>query len=196
MKSFWQDVRFGVRSLRKGLLVSTLAVGSLALAIAGNTIVFGLLSVLLFPALPYPSPERLVLFGEREASSPATFASSAANLIDWRERARSFDGFAGFRPTALSFGSGDRPEAITAAEATADLFDVLGARASRGRAFTEEEGRPGGPDVVVIGQDFATRRFETGQDPLGATIELNGRFHTVVGIMPADFEFLAPNINL
>jgi len=51
MKSFWQDVRFGVRSLRKGLLVSTLAVGSLALAIAGNTIVFGLLSVLLFPAL-------------------------------------------------------------------------------------------------------------------------------------------------
>jgi len=196
MTSFWQDVRFAVRSLRKGVLVSTLAVGSLALAIAGNTTVFGLVSALLFPPLPYPSPERLVLFGERETSSVPTFVVSAANLIDWRERVRSFDGLAGYRPTALSYGSGDRPEAVTAAEVTSDLFDVLGARTLRGRTFTAEEGRPGGPDVVVIGQDFAERRFDAGEDPLGRTIELNGRPFTIVGIMRADFEFLSPNINL
>jgi putative ABC transport system permease protein len=196
MATFWQDVQFGVRSLRKGVLVSVLAVGSLALAIGGNTTVFGLVSVLLYPPLPYPHPERLVLFGEREASSPPVFTTSAANFLDWRERSRSFEGLAAFRATALSVGSGDRPEAVAAGEVTPDFFKVLGVQAARGRTFEEAEGRPGGPDVVVLSQDFAARRFDTGVDPLGRTLTLNGRACTIIGVLPADFEFLAPNLQL
>ncbi len=196
MGSFWQDVRFGLRSLRRGLLVSVLAAGSLALAIGGNTTVFGLVSTLLYPPLPYPHPERIVLFGEREAASPPVFTSSAANFLDWRERSRSFEALAAFRGGALSLGTGERAETITTGEATPDLFRVLGARAARGRTFGADDGVPGAPDVVILSQDFAARRFDAGVDPLGRTLELDGRPFTIVGIMPPDFEFLAANIQL
>ena len=114
MFSFFQDIRFAIRDLRKGFLVTSLAVLSLALAIAGNTTVFGFVNALLFRPLPYPEPDRIVLLGEREENAPPTLVASAANLVDWRERNRSFVDLAGFRPAPMSLGAGERPEPIVA----------------------------------------------------------------------------------
>ncbi len=80
MFSFFQDIRFAIRDLRKGFFVMSFAVLSLALAIAGNTTVFGFVNALLFRPLPYPKPDRIVLLGEREENAPPTLVASAANL--------------------------------------------------------------------------------------------------------------------
>jgi putative ABC transport system permease protein len=196
MASIWQDIRFGLRMLRHGKGVTAVAVISLALAIAGNTAVFGLVNALLYRPLPYPQADRLVLFGEREASSPPIFTSSAANFLDWRERATSFQALGAFRATFLSFGVGDRLEAIASGEMSPDLLRTLGARVTRGRLFSDDEGRPGGPDVVLVTHDFGTRRLPAGRDPLAEPLILNGRSYAVVGVLSPDFEFLQPNLQL
>jgi putative ABC transport system permease protein len=196
MSSIWQDVRFGLRMLRHGKGVTAVAVISLALAIAGNTAVFGLVNALLYRPLPYPEADRLVLFGEREASSPPLFLSSAANFLDWRERVTSFQALGAFRASSLSVGLGDRLEAIPAGEMSPDLLRTLGARVTRGRLFSDDEGRPGAPDVVLVTQDFATRRLPAGRDPMAEPLVLNGRSFAIVGVLSADFEFLQPNLQL
>ena len=196
MAALWQDIRFGLRMLRHGKGVTAVAVVSLALAIAGNTAVFGLVNALLYRPLPYPHADRLVLFGEREASSPPIFTSSAANFLDWRERATSFQALGAFRATFLSFGVGDRLEAIASGEMSPDLLRSLGARVTRGRLFSDEEGRPGGPDVVLVSQDFVARRLPAGRDPMAEPLILNGRSYAVVGVLSADFEFFQPNQQL
>ena len=111
MTDFWQDLRFALRDLRKGFLVTSLAVFSLAAAIAGNTIVFGFVNALVFRPLPYPEPDRIVFLRENEEGSRSALVASAANLLDWRERNRSFTDLAGYRPAPMSLGAGDRPEA-------------------------------------------------------------------------------------
>ena len=196
MASIWQDIRFGLRMLRHGKGVTAIAVISLALAIAGNTAVFGLVNALLYRPLPYPQADRLVLFGEREASSPPLFTSSAGNFLDWREGATSFQALGAFRATFLSFGVGDRLEAIASGEMSPELIRTLGAHVTRGRLFTDDEGRPGGPDVVLVTQDFVTRRLPAGRDPMAEPLILNGRSYAVVGVLSADFEFLQPNLQL
>ena len=196
MASIWQDIRFGFRMLRYGKGVTAIAVISLALAIAGNTAVFGLVNALLYRPLPYPQADRLVLFGEREASSPPIFTSAAANFLDWRERATSFQALGAFRAAFLSFGVGDRNEAIAAGQISPDLLRTLGARVTQGRLFSDEEGLPGGPDVVMVTQDFVTRRLPAGQNPLAEPLVLNGRSHAVIGVLSAEFEFLQPNLQL
>jgi hypothetical protein len=70
MMGFWQDVRFAARNLRKGLLVTSLVVISLAVAIAGNTTVFGLVKTIVLRPLPYPEPEQIAVLGEREKEQP------------------------------------------------------------------------------------------------------------------------------
>src|SRR5262245_7048762 len=196
MGSIWQDIRFGLRMLRHGKGVTAVAVMSLALAIAGNTAVFGLVNALLYRPLPYPQADRLVLFGEREASSPPIFTSAAANFLDWRERATSFQALGAFRATFLSLGLGDRLEAIPTGEMSPDLLRTLGARVTRGRLFTDDEGRPGGPDVVLVTQDFVERRLPAGRDPMAEPLVLNGRSFAVVGVLNSEFEFLQPNLQL
>src|SRR5262245_7672623 len=196
MSSIWQDVRFGLRMLQHGKGVTAVAVISLALAIGGNTAVFGLVNALLYRPLPYPEADRLVLFGEREASSPPLFLSSAANFLDWRERVTLFQALGAFRASSLSFGLGDRLEALPAGEMSPDLLRTLGARVTRGRLFSDDEGRPGAPDVVLVTQDFVTRRLPAGRDPMAEPLVLNGRSFAVVGVLSSDFEFLQPNLQL
>ena len=194
--SFWQDLRFAVRDLRKGILVSTLAVLSLALAIGGNTTVFSFVNALLFRPLPYPEPHEIVLLGEREEAAAPTVVASAANLVDWRERNRSFEDVAGFRPAPMSLGAGERPEPIIAAQVSPGFFDILGAEPLRGRTFREDDGRDGAHRVVVLGHRFWRDRYDEGVDPSGDVLVLNREPYTIVGILPGDFEFFNPQVQL
>ena len=197
MATFWQDFRFALRSLKKGWLVTALAIVSLALAIAGNATVFSLVNGLLFKPLPYEEPERLALIFEREREQVQAvgLGSSSANFKDWRERSRSFAELSAFRGAALSLG-GEEPEQLIAAEVTPGFFALLGTRMGRGRGFTEEEGVPGNDRVTIVTYDTWRDRFAADPDLLGREITLNGGASTVVGILPEDFEFLAPGVEL
>jgi putative ABC transport system permease protein len=192
MSTLWQDLRFAVRDLRKGILITTLAVISLALAIAGNTTVFGLMNAILFRPLPYPEPDRLVVLGEREENSPPTLVAATGNLVDWKERNEVFLDLAGLRPAPMSLGAGERPEPIDAGQVSAGFFEILGAKASRGRTLGREDHRR----VALLTYRFAAERFDPAVDPVGKTLVLNREPYTVVGVLPSSFEFLDPRIRL
>ena len=194
MDALGRDARFALRSLRKDWMVNLLAAVSLALALAGNATVFSLINTLLYRPLPYPEPERIVLVGEREANAPQTLTAAPANLRDLRERNRSFEQLAGFRFGAVALGIDDKPISVQSATVTADFFDVLGATAAQGRGFLPEEGIAGNYRVVVISAAFAQERLSEYPSPTGTEVMLNGEPHTVVGVMPDDFQFFFPGV--
>ncbi len=197
MTAFLQDLRFAVRDLKKGFLVTGLAIVSLALAIGGNVTVFGLTNALLFRPLPYPEPHRIVLIGESEESSDRpTLAVSPANLLDMKERNRSVTDLAGYSSTPMTLGSGDRPEPLITARVSPGFFEVLETTPLLGRTFLREEGAESGHRVVLLSYPFWKERFAPEEDPIGDSVTLNHEHYTIVGILPEGFEFFNPQVKL
>ncbi|MEM8933319.1 MAG: hypothetical protein AAGE94_19170, partial [Acidobacteriota bacterium] len=139
MKTFWLDWKVGWRGLRRGRFAVALVVLSLALAIAGNVTVFGLINGLLWRPLPYPQPERLSILGEVEkGSAPGALGlapTSSANFVDWRERQESFQALAGFRPIPIALSSAGEVERLAGAAVSPEFFTLLAARPAAGRLF-------------------------------------------------------------
>ncbi|MEM7352948.1 MAG: ABC transporter permease, partial [Acidobacteriota bacterium] len=194
MESLWQDVRFALRTLRKNLPVTLLAIGSLALAIAGNTAVYSLVSSFLSRPIPYHEVDRLVLIGEHDDPLQAgqLSATSPANYLDFAERQRSFQQMGAFRPTAVTLGSGDEGEVdqLIVGEVTPGFLPLFGNEPQWGRFFLDEEGLRGGDHVVLLSYDFWTERFGSRTDLKGETLDLNGEVYDVVGVLAEDFEWL------
>jgi putative ABC transport system permease protein len=188
-----RDLRFGLRMLTRKPGFTIIAVIALALGIAANTAIFSVVNAVLLRPLPYKDPQRLGLvwtyFGEE---LPQNWISGP-ELIDLKERSSTIEQFAALAwPTYGLTGTGD-PEQVQGAVTTANLFPLLGVEPALGRAFVEEEDRPGGERVVVLSHGLWQRRF--GSDPgiLGQKIMLNGQPYTVIGVMPAGFGVLPPD---
>ncbi|MCG8460729.1 MAG: ABC transporter permease [Holophagales bacterium] len=194
MSRTWKDLRFALRTLRRNPGVTLLAVGSLALAIAGNTIVFSLINGLLYRPLPYEEPHRLSLIGERAKDLPEGFISpsSLASFLDWQEGATSYSGMAAFRSQGFGWGEGENLEQLTGAAVSTEFFGVLGVRPQAGRVFLDEEAVPGRDRVAIVSHAFWQERLG-GRSVDGQTVELNGDTYDIVGVMAADFDFLVPD---
>ncbi|HEX4953512.1 MAG TPA: ABC transporter permease [Thermoanaerobaculia bacterium] len=189
METFRRDLVAAWRWLvaRPGFAVT--AVVCLALGIGANTAAFSLNRALLWRALPYREPERLVMvWTEIRSLNRHRQPASAAEFLDVAGRARSLSAVGAVRVTYVNQTGGDVPRRLLAARASASLFSVLGAEPLLGRAFTAEEDRTGGEKVVVIAESFW--RGPLGADPgvLGKTLTLDGAPTTVIGVMPARFQ--------
>jgi putative ABC transport system permease protein len=186
MDGFWQDVRFGLRLFRKtpGFLAMTIL--ALGLGIGANTAVFSVVYSVLLKPLPYPEPDRLVTIYDTQPdcdSCPASYPK----YVDWREQNRVFQVIGGSSGgSAVLTGRGD-PERVPIANATASLFRVYGINPVLGRAFSEDEDRPGGPKVTVLSYGFWERRFGKDARIIGQTLVLDEVPRTVVGVMPQGF---------
>lgn len=190
-----QDIRFGLRTLRKNLLVTILATGSLALAVAGNTTVYSLVNSFLNRPLPYTNVNRLVFVGERNntASSGQLLPISPvapANYLDLADGQRSFQQMAAYKGATYTFDPGDRPEHLIVGEVTPGFFALLDARPSQGRLFLAQESTRGSDRVVVISHDFWIKRYGGRTDLNGVTLKLNGESYEVVGVLNKGFEWL------
>jgi putative ABC transport system permease protein len=196
MDNLIQDIRLSLRSLLKNRLVSILAVGSLALAISGNTTVFSLVNAILLRPLPYEDPDRLVFIWQTNQENPSFDLSpvSPANFVDWREASRSFTDIAALRTEPSSLTGGDRPEAVVGTAVTTSAFRILGAKPMLGRDFRPEEEEPGADKVVILSHRFWQTRFAGDPTLVGQTIELVGEPYQVIGVMPEDFELLDPRL--
>ena len=188
MESLIMDVRYAVRRLRSRPTYALLAVLTLALGVGGTAAAFGLVRGLLLTPLPYPAEARLDLFWARGGWSEREFLHLSS---DWS----GFSAVAAYRQRELPLrrGADASPELVAAVSTSAALFDVLGVRPALGRAFEPNEDRPGAAPAVVLGHTL----FETlgGQPSLvGSTVELDGRAHTVVGVMPRSFWFPDPTV--
>ena len=185
-----QDLRYGARALRRDIGVSAIVVLILALGIGSTTAIFSVVKAVLLDPLPYPGADRLVRIWESSVSRGVTQnAVSVPNFTDWRQQQSSIDQLAASEMATFNLtGAGDA-ERVAAARITANLLSTLGVAPVAGRNFLPEEERPGGGRVALLGHSLWQRRF--GADPaiVARSIQLNGEAYTVVGVMPADFDF-------
>ena len=197
METLWQDLKYGVRMLAKSPGFTAVAVIALALGIGANTAIFSVVNAVLIRSLPFRNPDQLVMVWEnnRNRNRPQNVIS-AANFLDWRDQNTVFEQMCGIYDNRANLTGVDDPEEIPTQVVEANFFDLLGVNIPIGRGFVPEEGVDGRDNVVIVGQSLWKRRY--GGDPalIGKTIKLNGQDFTVVGIAPADFQFLIRNGSL
>ena len=187
------DLRYALRQLVKSPAFTAVAVLTLALGIGANTAVFSLINALLVRPLPYQEPSRIALIWEQFATQGLDrIPVSAPEYLDLEKEFQSGTGLAAFNYQTFNLGDGDVPERISGAAVSPSLFPLLGVEPIRGRVFAREEQGEGHDDVIVISQWLWQRRFNSDPMLIGRSLLLNGRRYTVIGIMPAKFEFPIP----
>jgi predicted permease len=190
-----QDVRFGLRMLRKNPGFTAVAVLTLGLGIGANTAIFSLIHAVLLRPLPFPEPDRLVRIWERRsASRDANIPVSGHEFVAWSEQSRAFERMALFDTGALTLtGRGD-PESVGILRVSSDFFPLLGVRPAAGRAIQSGEDGSGHERVAVLSDGFWRRRFGGDSSLVGQPITLDQQIYTVVGVMPPLPQTLTPDL--
>ncbi len=190
MDTFLQDARFALRLLRKSPGFTLAAVITLALGIGANTAIFSVVNGVLLRPLPYKAPEQLVFIQEGTPSFPS-MSVSIPDFLDWREGQKSFTDLAAYRNGAFDLTGVDIPERLGTRLVSASFLPLLGVNPVLGRNFLPEEDVLGGPPAVMLSHGFWVRRFGQDRNILGKSLTLSGVPHTVVGVLPEDFQFYA-----
>ena len=193
LETLWQDLRYGIRMLTRSPVFTTVAVVSLALGIGANTAIFSVVNGLLLRPLPYADSERIVHVWHTppQESFPGMdrFSVSPANYLDWKDQSHTFEQMAAYGDAGFSLSVGDEPVPVSGATVSADFFSVLRSNAKQGRTFSSEEDQPGRNQVVVISHGLWQRAFGANPNLIGQALILNSQSYTVIGIMPAEFQF-------
>ncbi|HEV8204650.1 MAG TPA: ABC transporter permease [Pyrinomonadaceae bacterium] len=194
LADFWNDLRYAIRLQRKNPGFTIVAVIALALGIGANTAIFSVVNTVLLQPLPYKDPERLVMVWEEatKAGYPQD-TPTAANFVDWRTQNQTFEGMAAIADDSFNLtGTGD-PERLEGQRVSTDLFPLFGVEPQIGRVFAAAEDQPGNERVVLLSYGLWQRRFGGDAGIVGKTLQLNGAGYTVVGVMPARFQFPTPD---
>jgi len=191
MQTLWQDLRYGLRMLVKKPGFTLIAILTLALGIGANTAIFSVVNAVLLNPLPFPEPQRLIkIYGHFLAVSQDNMSASVPEFMDYQQQTRSFEQIAGYDDFSANLTpTAGEPERVEALAVTPELFSVLKVTPQLGRVFAPEEAQDGRDDVVLISHDLWRRRFATDPQTVGQKVIVNGRNHTIIGIMPQGFAF-------
>ncbi len=192
MISFFQDVRYALRALRRSPGLVATAVISLGVGIGANTAVFSFVNAVQFKALPFADERTLVDVEETSATelcSGCAVGTSYPTLVDWQSRATSFAAVSASRELRVVVSGDGEPERVPAAHVSAGLFRMLGIPTALGRAFTSDDDRVGAEPVVLLSDGLWRRRYGADPHVLGRTIKVNGSARAVIGVMPAGVRF-------
>jgi predicted permease len=189
-EDMFQDLRYGVRMLRKNKMFTVVAVLSLALGIGANTAIFSLIDALLLKSLPVKQPERLVALNSIAPTQPGRLLPIFSYPVfrEMREKDTVFSGMFARSGTQMSMSGAGQTERVQTELVSGNFFSVLGVNPHLGRLFTETDDQtPGAHPVAVISYNFWQRRF--GADPgiVGKTISLNSYPFTVIGVAAEGF---------
>ena len=192
-----RDLRFALRQLLKQWGFTAIAVVTLALAIGATTAVLSLVNALLVRPLPYREPQQLVLLLQHfKSQNLERIPVSPPEFVDYETRAHSFEKLGAFGYANFNLAGEEKPERISGATVTAGVLPLLGVSPIKGRLFQPEECTPGRDDVVIISARLWERRFNSDPQIIGTKLLLNGKSFTVVGVMPANFDFPLQLFNL
>ncbi len=195
LEILFQDLRFGLRMLRKNPGFTFIAVLTLALGIGANTLIFTLVNAVLLRPLAFPQSERIVrVFETSRTWNESTI--SPPNFIDWQAQQTAFERLAAFQGATFDLTGQDGIEQIAGMRVSADFFPLLGVNAVRGRSFSPEDDKLGGPPVILLSHRFWLARLSGDANAVGRTLTLGGRNYTILGVLPADFEFISPQTEL
>ena len=195
MQNLMQDIRFGLRMLLKSPSISIVATIALALGIGANTAIFSVVNAVLLRPLPFPNPDSLVSAFETDQKKGLLRGShSYPNFFDLRDQNTVFEHVAAYYSSDFILTGSGEPTRLQGTVATADLIPLLGIAPLHGRTFVADEDKPAASGrVVILSQQLFQRRFNSDLSLLNQSITLNGVPHTVVGVMPATFEFPIQN---
>lgn len=193
IEDFVRDIRYGLRVLIKSPIFTIVSVLSLALGIGANTAIFSVVNGLLLQPLPYPEPDRIVDVWHTppQESFPGmkTFSVSPGNYLDWKSQNESFDSMAAYQGSIFSMSNANNPVTVIGTAVTSEFFSVLRSTAGLGRTFLPEEEQQGRNQVVVLSYGLWQRSFASDPNLVGQTITLDSQKYTVIGVMPARFQF-------
>ena len=189
-----QDLRFGLRTLLKNPGFAFIAVLTLALGIGANTAIFSVVHTVLLRPLPFAEQDRLVTLWKRDGVSNTPFVELAlAEVRDWRQQSLSLADVAVLPATVYGYGyvltgKGEAVQ-LESAKVSGSFFAVLGAQASIGRVFDDSDDQVNGAKVVILSNRIWRERFNADPNIIGQSVTLTEANYTVVGVMPAKFEF-------
>ncbi|HEY0872390.1 MAG TPA: ABC transporter permease [Vicinamibacterales bacterium] len=193
LAEFLQDLRYTLRVLRRDAGFAAFAILIAGLGIGASVTVFSVVNTLLLRPLPFAEPDRLVWIANRDTAGLSGQTTQVSHMLDLRERTQSLSAVAGF---FAFYGVGDNllsgtgePERLSGVPVSGNFFDVLGIRPALGRTFTPEECAWNGPNAVMLAHGFWERRFNADPSIVGTALTINNEPHTVVGVLPASFDF-------
>jgi putative ABC transport system permease protein len=188
MNSFFQDLRFGLRNLARNRGFAAVAVLTLALGIGANTAIFSVVNAVLLRPLPFTHGDRIVSLYEKLPGFTFELPFNAPDYRAFIDRQHSFQSMAIYRDEHVELSGDGAPQRVNAARVSATLFPLLGVHPILGRSFAPEEDQPG-RDLAILSYGLWRQRYGAEPNIIGRSIELDRVPYTVVGIMPASFEF-------
>jgi len=186
LETIWQDLRFGLRVLRRNPGFTAVAALTLALGIGGTAVVFSLLDAVLLRPLPYPYSERLFrLFPLEGKRKRGVEQASYADFRDWQRQTRTFESLAAYGGDSLNLTGTAEPERVQASTVTPGFFATLGVSPVLGREFRSDDAE----SVAILSYALWQRRFGGDAGIVGKPIHVEGRAYTVVGVLPPEVRF-------
>jgi predicted permease len=192
MATLMEDIRYGLRMLRKAPGFALVVVLTLALGIGANTALFSVVNGVLLHPLPYPEPDQLVRLHESKPSFE-TGSISYPNFRDWQKENKTFSAMAISRDNSFALTGSGEAEQLSAELTSSDFFSLLGVKPVIGRVFASGEDEIGAAPVAIISASLWERKFSSSPGILGKGITLDGRDYTVIGVVPSNFNLLLRN---
>jgi predicted permease len=187
VRTFFHDVRYALRLLRRSPGFAATALATLAIAIGANAAIFSAVKGVLIAPLPYPDPDRLVRLFEEAPNTPH-FPMAPADFRDYRAELQTFDGLAAYMRGDLQLGDANQPEQLRGMQVTSGFFNLLGYHPVLGREFELHDEIEGNNDVVILSHNLWIRRFDGDPSVIGRAVRFSGRLFRVVGVLPAGFQ--------
>src|SRR5215469_6722508 len=189
MSTVLQDIRYGLRMLRRSPGFTAIAVITLALGIGANTAIFSVINSVLLEPLPFKNPSQLVALRETE-SAPGNFPLDGADYLDWRAQNKTFAAMSliGY-PQGMNASGAGEPEVVSVNATEATFFDTLGIEPLIGRTFAKGEDAAGKNHEAILSYGFWKRHFASDPSALGKTVELDDEAYSIIGVMPARFDY-------
>src|SRR5947208_4483937 len=197
LESFWQDIRIGLRVLRKDKTFCFLAVLVLGLGIGGATTQFTLVNAVALRGFSFQHPEQLMSVGLIDPQASAQnnnfgfgVIPSAQDYEDLRSAQQSFAMMAAYLTgSTVNVTYKTNPQRYTGGYVTEDFFKILGVSPILGRDFTADDNKPGAPKVTILGYEIWQRDFNGDPNIVGQNVRINGKAATIIGVMPRNFKF-------
>src|SRR5262245_65894174 len=190
MQPWIQDLRVGARMLLKKPGFTLIAVITLALGVGANTTIFSVVNAVLLRPLPYQNPEQLALiWGKLPAHVSGNLGASAPEFADYRDQNLVFSSVAAYTSSSFNLSGVSEPERIVGTLVSASLFPLLDVRPALGRAFLNEEDRPGHDRVVILSHGLWRRRFAGDSAVIGRGGRLDGPSNPIIGEAPPGVRF-------
>jgi putative ABC transport system permease protein len=190
MQSFWQDISYGIRMLKKNPGVTILAIVALALGIGVNTAIFSIADAFLLKPVPFPNLDHVVTIYETVPHRNINDNSaSPANFEDWKNQSHSFDRLAAFQWDSVNLTGEGNPQRVQGFLVSQNFFETLSEQPVLGRAFLPEEEQPGRDHEVMLTHGLWERRYGSDRNLIGKSIQIDAESYTVVGVMGKGFKY-------